>query len=83
MNLLVTGAAGFIGTNFVRYWTRHHPTDRVVALDALTYAGNPVNLDDVRHRIHFVRADIGDLSTATAGSVPAGRARPVPPRVDL
>jgi dTDP-glucose 4,6-dehydratase len=66
VNLLVTGAAGFIGTNFVRYWTRHHPTDRVVALDALTYAGNPVNLDDVRHRIHFVRADIGDLSTVEA-----------------
>ena len=66
MNLLVTGAAGFIGTNFVRYWTRHHPTDRVVALDALTYAGNLVNLDDVRHRIQFVRADIGDLSTVEA-----------------
>ncbi|MDT7744399.1 MAG: dTDP-glucose 4,6-dehydratase, partial [Actinomycetota bacterium] len=37
--VLVTGAAGFIGANFVRYWRETHPGDRVVALDALTYAG--------------------------------------------
>ncbi|GIJ54441.1 dTDP-glucose 4,6-dehydratase [Virgisporangium aurantiacum] len=66
MNLLVTGAAGFIGANFVRYWIRRHPADRVVALDALTYAGNLGNLDDVRDRIRFVRADIGDLPTVEA-----------------
>jgi dTDP-glucose 4,6-dehydratase len=63
VHLLVTGAAGFIGANFVHYWTAHHPGDRVVALDALTYAGNPANLDEVRGRICFVAADIGDLAT--------------------
>ena len=43
-SVLVTGAAGFIGSNFVRYWRREHPGDRVVALDALTYAGVRENL---------------------------------------
>ena len=40
MNVLVTGGAGFIGSNFVRYWVERHPDDVVVAYDALTYAGN-------------------------------------------
>lgn len=44
-SVLVTGAAGFIGSNFVRYWRRVHPGDDVVGLDALTYAGNRANLD--------------------------------------
>src|ERR1700760_2256054 len=43
--VLVTGAAGFIGSNFVRYWRQVHPGDRVVALDALTYAGVRESLD--------------------------------------
>jgi len=43
--LLVTGAAGFIGANFVRYWREQHPGDHIVVVDALTYAGNPHNLD--------------------------------------
>ncbi|MEQ9462157.1 MAG: dTDP-glucose 4,6-dehydratase [Haliea sp.] len=43
-SLLVTGAAGFIGANFVRYWRQRYPADRIVALDALTYAGNRANL---------------------------------------
>lgn len=42
--LLVTGGAGFIGVNFVHYWLKQHPADRVVVLDALTYAGNPASL---------------------------------------
>lgn len=42
--LLVTGGAGFIGANFVHYWAKHHPADRVTVLDALTYAGNRDNL---------------------------------------
>lgn len=45
--LLVTGGAGFIGSNFVRYWMHREPNDRVVVLDALTYAGNLANLSDV------------------------------------
>ena len=42
--VLVTGGAGFIGGNFVRYWHRRHPADKVMVLDNLTYAGNPDNI---------------------------------------
>jgi dTDP-glucose 4,6-dehydratase len=66
MRLLVTGAAGFIGANFVRYWLRRHPGDAIVALDALTYAGNPANLDEVRDRITFAHADIADQPAVEA-----------------
>jgi dTDP-glucose 4,6-dehydratase len=59
-SLLVTGAAGFIGSNFTRYWRRHHPEDRIVALDALTYAGNLDNLAEVRDDVEFVHGDIRD-----------------------
>ena len=61
--LLVTGAAGFIGSAFVRHWVTGHPDDKVVALDALTYAGNLANLDPVKDRITFVHADIRDTAT--------------------
>ena len=44
-NLLVTGGAGFIGGNFVHYWNAKHPDDRVIVLDALTYAGNRSTLE--------------------------------------
>ncbi|MGI8501210.1 MAG: NAD-dependent epimerase/dehydratase family protein, partial [Hassallia sp.] len=43
-NLLVTGGAGFIGSNFVHHWCKSYPDDRLVVLDALTYAGNRSNL---------------------------------------
>lgn len=59
-SLLITGAAGFIGSHFVRYWLGRHPEDRVVALDALTYAGTETNLADVRDQIVFVHGSIGD-----------------------
>ncbi len=60
--LLVTGAAGFIGSNFVRHWAQTHPGDRLVAVDLLTYAGNRANLADVEDggRVAFLQADIGD-----------------------
>jgi dTDP-glucose 4,6-dehydratase len=56
----VTGAAGFIGSHFVRHWRTHHPDDRVVAADALTYAGNRANLADVEPGTVFRQADIRD-----------------------
>ncbi|HEX5614548.1 MAG TPA: dTDP-glucose 4,6-dehydratase [Acidimicrobiia bacterium] len=64
--MLVTGAAGFIGSNFVRLWVAGHPDDRVVALDALTYAGNRATLDDLGDAITFVHADIADLPAMEA-----------------
>jgi dTDP-glucose 4,6-dehydratase len=62
--LLVTGGAGFIGTNFVRFLRRIQPRDLVVVLDALTYAGNRANLDGVEDRdcFKFVHADIREQS---------------------
>jgi dTDP-glucose 4,6-dehydratase len=57
--LLVTGGAGFIGTNFVRYWRQQHASDQIVVLDALTYAGNRASLDGV-DAIEFVHGDIRD-----------------------
>ncbi|MDP9334033.1 MAG: dTDP-glucose 4,6-dehydratase [Actinomycetota bacterium] len=62
MKLLVTGGAGFIGSNFVRWWARERPGDTVVAYDALTYAGNRESLRGVPHE--FVHGDIGDLAFA-------------------
>lgn len=57
--LLVTGGAGFIGANFVRYWRERHATDEIVVLDALTYAGNRTNLNGIEN-IEFVHGDIRD-----------------------
>jgi len=74
-SLLVTGAAGFIGANFVHYWMRQHPDDRLVAYDALTYAGNRANLDPQKNNpnFSFVHADICDydrvLETLRANDV--------------
>jgi dTDP-glucose 4,6-dehydratase len=63
MRMLVTGAAGFIGSNFVRYWCERHAGDHVVAYDALTYAGNRENLEGVD--VPFVHGDIADGEVAT------------------
>ena len=66
--LLVTGAAGFIGANFCHYWHARHPGDRLVAYDALTYAGNRANLRalDGADSFRFVHADIADTACVAA-----------------
>jgi dTDP-glucose 4,6-dehydratase len=51
--LLVTGGAGFIGANFVHYWLQHYPQDKIVVIDALTYAGNFANLEPVKNNENF------------------------------
>jgi dTDP-glucose 4,6-dehydratase len=60
MRLLVTGGAGFIGSNFVHYWLERYPGDHLVVYDLLTYAGNRANLASVEDRIVFVKGDICD-----------------------
>jgi dTDP-glucose 4,6-dehydratase len=66
MRLLVTGGAGFIGSNFVHFWLDRHPDDRVVVYDLLTYAGNRASLAEVEDRIAFVPGDICDRELAEA-----------------
>jgi dTDP-glucose 4,6-dehydratase len=58
MKILVTGGAGFIGSNFVRYVLKQHPDYKIVVLDKLTYAGRKENLADVWDRIVFLKGDI-------------------------
>lgn len=60
--LLITGGAGFIGSNFVRYWRAEYPDDMVIVLDALTYAGNRANIADLEgsDRFLFVHGNILD-----------------------
>lgn len=61
-SVLITGAAGFIGANFTHFWLQQYPEDKVVALDALTYAGNTWNLRDIwkQPNFTFVQGDIMD-----------------------
>ncbi|MFH1353820.1 MAG: dTDP-glucose 4,6-dehydratase [bacterium] len=62
MKVLVTGGAGFIGSNFIKYWLAEHPEDNIINLDVLTYAGNLANLKDVEDNPNytFVQGDICD-----------------------
>ncbi len=69
-NVLVTGGAGFIGSNYVQYALQQHPSWELVVLDKLTYAGNLENLEPVLDRITFVQGDIADpdaVQTAMEG----------------
>lgn len=72
MKLLVTGGAGFIGSNFVRYWLKNHPEDKVLNLDKLTYAGHLSSLKDVESNpnYRFIKGDItnpNDVAEAMDG----------------
>jgi dTDP-glucose 4,6-dehydratase len=60
--ILVTGGCGFIGSNFIKYIIREHPTVQIINLDLLTYAGNPANLSELRKdkRYKFIKGDIAD-----------------------
>jgi dTDP-glucose 4,6-dehydratase len=62
VKVLITGGAGFIGSNFIHHLLASRPGIKVVNFDKLTYAGNPENLDDVTSNphYHFIRGDIGD-----------------------
>lgn len=60
MKLLITGGAGFIGSNFVHYLLKHRPAWELTVLDALTYAGNVENLAEARDHIRFVHGNIND-----------------------
>jgi len=62
MKLLVTGGAGFIGSNFIHYWLKQHPDDDIINLDKLTYAGCLENLKVIRDipRYAFIKGDFCD-----------------------
>ena len=61
-SIVITGGAGFIGSNFVHHWCENYPEDRVIVLDALTYAGNLNNLATLKDRknLRFLQGDICD-----------------------
>jgi dTDP-glucose 4,6-dehydratase len=65
--ILVTGGAGFIGSNFILHWLKNHPQDKIINLDALTYAGNLDNLASVAHQpnYQFIKGDIRDQKLVT------------------
>ena len=60
MKLLITGGAGFIGSNFVYYWRENHPEEHITVLDKLTYAGNKKTLEPILSDITFIEGDITD-----------------------
>lgn len=60
MRILITGGAGFIGCNFVRYMLEKYPDDEIAVLDKLTYAGRLENLQEVMNKITFIKGDICD-----------------------
>ena len=67
MKALVTGGAGFIGSNFIRYWIANHPDDEIVNFDKLTYAGNLENLKDIEknQKYSFIHGDISSVEQVT------------------
>ena len=68
MKLIITGGAGFIGSNFIYYELKHHPEDEFICLDKLTYAGNLSSLKDAMEQpnFKFVRGDIASRRCSSA-----------------
>ena len=68
MKIIVTGGAGFIGSNFIYYALAHHPSDEILCYDALTYAGNLETLQEAEKnpRFRFLRGDIADRAAVFA-----------------
>jgi len=66
LRILVTGGAGFIGSNFVHFLRRERPDWDVVVLDKLTYAGNPANLEGVKDEIEFIQGDVAEFEDVEA-----------------
>lgn len=68
MKILVTGGAGFIGSNFILYWMKNHPEDHIINFDKLTYAGNLENLKDVEGNPNytFINGDICNIQEVDA-----------------
>lgn len=65
MRILVTGGAGFIGSNFIHYWLETHPEDQIINLDILTYAGHEESLKDIagNSNYQFIKGDVTDSQT--------------------
>ncbi len=68
MILLVTGGAGFIGSNFIKYWLKQNPLDKIINLDLLTYAGNLNSIKELEENPNhiFVKGDIADINNTEA-----------------
>lgn len=75
MKILVTGGAGFIGSNFIHYMMEKHPDYRIICLDKLTYAGNLRNLESAlnRENFRFIKGDICDRNWSTRCSRKKGQ----------
>ncbi len=66
--ILITGGAGFIGSNFIQYYQRKYPDQQLINIDKLTYAGSLNNLTEVENKenYHFIQGDIADINTVAA-----------------